>query len=92
MRKSFSDYIFESYRKRKFKNVVMCLLLVVATVLALVPLFSVFSYVLKQGAPALNIAFFTELPKPDHAADALAVAICHANGAPMAAALQAASA
>jgi crossover junction endodeoxyribonuclease RuvC len=28
-----------------------------------------------------------ELPKPDHAADALAVAICHANGAPMAAAL-----
>ena len=28
-----------------------------------------------------------ELPKPDHAADALAVAICHANGAPLAAAL-----
>src|ERR687890_758868 len=32
-----------------------------------------------------------QLPRPDHAADALAVAICHANGAPMAAALQAAS-
>ena len=31
------------------------------------------------------------LPKPDHAADALAVAICHANGAPMAAALEAVS-
>ena len=29
-----------------------------------------------------------ELPRPDHAADALAVAICHANGAPMAAALR----
>ena len=28
-----------------------------------------------------------ELPAPDHAADALAVAICHANGAPMRAAL-----
>ena len=28
-----------------------------------------------------------ELPRPDHAADALAVAICHANGAPFAAAL-----
>jgi crossover junction endodeoxyribonuclease RuvC len=27
------------------------------------------------------------LPKPDHAADALAVAICHANGAPLQAAL-----
>jgi crossover junction endodeoxyribonuclease RuvC len=24
-----------------------------------------------------------ELPRPDHAADALAVAICHANSAPM---------
>jgi len=32
-----------------------------------------------------------DLPKPDHAADALAVAICHANEAPMAAALQAVS-
>jgi crossover junction endodeoxyribonuclease RuvC len=30
-----------------------------------------------------------DLPTPDHAADALAVAICHANGAPMAAALAA---
>jgi crossover junction endodeoxyribonuclease RuvC len=29
-----------------------------------------------------------ELPQPDHAADALAVAICHANGAPMMAALE----
>jgi crossover junction endodeoxyribonuclease RuvC len=31
-----------------------------------------------------------DLPRPDHAADALAVAICHANGAPLAAALAAA--
>jgi len=29
------------------------------------------------------------LPRPDHAADALAVAICHANGAPLRAALRA---
>jgi crossover junction endodeoxyribonuclease RuvC len=29
----------------------------------------------------------TELPKPDHAADALAIAICHTNGAPLATAL-----
>ena len=32
----------------------------------------------------------TELPRPDHAADALAVAICHANGAPLRAAVRAA--
>jgi crossover junction endodeoxyribonuclease RuvC len=31
----------------------------------------------------------TDLPRPDHAADALAVAICHANGAPIAGALAA---
>ncbi len=30
----------------------------------------------------------TEEPRPDHAADALAVAICHANCAPMASALE----
>jgi crossover junction endodeoxyribonuclease RuvC len=29
----------------------------------------------------------TEEPRPDHAADALAVAVCHANGAPLAMAL-----
>jgi crossover junction endodeoxyribonuclease RuvC len=33
----------------------------------------------------------TELPRPDHAADALAVAICHANRAPLAAAMGVAS-
>jgi crossover junction endodeoxyribonuclease RuvC len=32
-----------------------------------------------------------ELPQPDHAADALAVAICHHNGAPLKAALGVAS-
>ena len=38
-----------------------------------------------------TLLMLQELPKPDHAADALAVAICHAQGAPMAAALEAAS-
>jgi crossover junction endodeoxyribonuclease RuvC len=38
-----------------------------------------------------TLLMLQELPKPDHAADALAVAICHANGAPMAAALEAVS-
>jgi crossover junction endodeoxyribonuclease RuvC len=33
----------------------------------------------------------TEEPRPDHAADALAVAVCHANCAPLAAALAGAS-
>jgi len=29
------------------------------------------------------LLFLSEPPEPDHAADALAVAICHANGAPL---------
>ena len=33
-----------------------------------------------------TLLMLQELPAADHAADALAVAICHANGAPMAAA------
>jgi crossover junction endodeoxyribonuclease RuvC len=37
-----------------------------------------------------SLLALTELPRPDHAADALAVAICHANGAPLRAALAAA--
>jgi crossover junction endodeoxyribonuclease RuvC len=39
-----------------------------------------------------SLLSLTELPKPDHAADALAVAICHANGAPLRAALARSSA
>jgi phosphate transport system permease protein len=37
---------------------------VVAAALALVPLLSVFQYVLAQGLPAINWSFVTELPKP----------------------------
>jgi crossover junction endodeoxyribonuclease RuvC len=36
-----------------------------------------------------SLLSLSELPTPDHAADALAVAICHANAAPMARALDA---
>lgn len=42
----------------------MMALLAAATTLALIPLFSVFFYVLHQGAPALDMDFFTKLPKP----------------------------
>ena len=39
-----------------------------------------------------TLLMLQELPKPDHAADALAVAICHANGAPLRAAAKRAAA
>jgi crossover junction endodeoxyribonuclease RuvC len=40
--------------------------------------------VARMVAALLSLA---ELPTPDHASDALAVAVCHCNGAPLAAAL-----
>ncbi len=50
--------------RRKAVNFMMMAALVLATFLALAPLFSVFMYVVKSGAPALNWDFFTSLPKP----------------------------
>ena len=64
MKRTFSDYIFRSYRKRKSVNAAMVVALIGAAVVALIPLFSVFGYVISQGLPALNVSFFTELPKP----------------------------
>lgn len=64
MQRRFADYLFRSYRKRKFVNGVMYALLIGATLVAIFPLLSVFAYIIKQGAPALNLEFFTELPKP----------------------------
>lgn len=49
---------------RKYKNNTMLTLLVVATVLALIPLFAVLGYVAINGASAINLDFFTNLPKP----------------------------
>ena len=51
-------------RQRRFVNFSMTLLLCLCAILALLPLLSVFIFVLKEGMPALNISFFTELPKP----------------------------
>jgi phosphate transport system permease protein len=51
-------------RRRKAINALVSVLLVLAAALALLPLLSVFKYVLVQGAPALDWSFFTQLPKP----------------------------
>ncbi|SDG90388.1 phosphate ABC transporter permease PstA [Desulfosporosinus hippei] len=48
---------------RKYKNWLMLSIFVAATIIALVPLFGVLGYVLKNGLGALNIQFFTNLPK-----------------------------
>jgi phosphate transport system permease protein len=50
--------------KRKQTNRIMVGVLIGMSVLAVFPLLNVFVYVLRQGLPALDLSFFTELPKP----------------------------
>jgi phosphate transport system permease protein len=52
------------YRVRKLTSVVMTGLCATAVVVALVPLAMVLFFVFRQGLPALNVAFFTQMPKP----------------------------
>lgn len=49
---------------RKFKNRLSVVMLVLLAVAALVPLLSVFTFVLQQGLPSMNWSLVTELPKP----------------------------
>jgi phosphate transport system permease protein len=53
-----------SYQIRKYRNLGMLVLLILATLIALVPLFGVLWYVIKNGIMALNLSFFIHLPKP----------------------------
>lgn len=52
------------FRWRKTKNGVMTLFSLVCVLLAVAPLFLIFSYALVQGMSALNIDFFIQMPKP----------------------------
>lgn len=53
-----------NYRRRRIVNTLMLGLAGAATLLAVVLLFGVLGYVLIQGGSALNLDFFTGLPKP----------------------------
>ena len=65
---SFSERINQGYlarsRSRKSANLLMLSLTGLATMLALIPLFWIVGYVVYKGAPTLNVAFFTQLPRP----------------------------
>jgi phosphate transport system permease protein len=52
------------YKRRRATNVVMVGLTIGATILALVPLVLIISYVVMKGLGSLNVAFFTETFKP----------------------------
>ncbi|PIK16296.1 phosphate ABC transporter permease PstA [Halobacteriovorax sp. JY17] len=49
---------------RKFKNIFFHSMLYISSLIVLLPLFLIISYVFKMGASSLNLDFFTALPKP----------------------------
>ncbi|MHB1361901.1 MAG: phosphate ABC transporter permease PstA [Thermoleophilia bacterium] len=51
-------------RRRNAISGLAYLLCVLATIIALIPLMLILFYVIRQGAPALNLDFLTQLPKP----------------------------
>jgi len=51
-------------KRRKFVNVVMLTITGLLTLLALVQLFWIVGYVLYKGSTSINLAFFTQLPRP----------------------------
>ncbi len=51
-------------RRRKVLNVLMLTVCGLLTLLALIPLFWIIGYVLYKGGASLNLAFFTQLPRP----------------------------
>jgi phosphate transport system permease protein len=56
--------MFSNYARRRFLSNVVVGLCGLSVVLALIPLGFILFFVLRQGLPALDVAFFTQLPKP----------------------------
>lgn len=52
------------YKKRKVVNRLMCSLAFLCAFLTLVPLLSIFGYVVSKGITSVNLDFFVHLPKP----------------------------
>lgn len=53
-----------NYRRRKAANLAMLTITGLMTLLALIPLFWIIGYVVIRGGSHLNLAFFTQLPRP----------------------------
>jgi phosphate transport system permease protein len=56
--------IAPNHRWRKFKNALMQAIAFVCAVLVVVPLFLVLYHLVVNGFSSINLAFFTQLPKP----------------------------
>ncbi len=59
-----TQYTWRTRARRKAINVLMLSLTGLATLLVVAPLVWILAYVLREGAPAINLKFFTQLPTP----------------------------
>jgi phosphate transport system permease protein len=60
----FAERAVRTMGRRKATNVIMVGLTYVAAIVATLPLLFILFYLLKQGAAALSVDFFTEMPRP----------------------------
>jgi phosphate transport system permease protein len=56
--------VADNYGRRRLVNNVMIGVMMAAAVIAILPLFALFVYVVGRGIGAINLAFFTQLPQP----------------------------
>lgn len=59
-----SNLATANLRARKIRNYFMMGVMILCTAIAIVPLLMVFYHIVRAGLPAMNFAFFTELPAP----------------------------
>jgi phosphate transport system permease protein len=59
-----TEFLEKSYARRRLFDKFMCFLCLVAALLAIAPLISIFGYILIKGFPFLYLGFFTNLPAP----------------------------
>jgi phosphate transport system permease protein len=62
--RAFSERTVRTLRRRRVVNLLMVGVLVVAAVLAVLPLIFIFGHLLKLGFGSLSWDFFTKMPKP----------------------------
>lgn len=53
-----------TFKRRKIANTMMCVIVFLCAFLTLVPLISIFGYVLSRGVASINLDFFIHLPRP----------------------------
>ena len=54
----------KALRRRRFKDRLMTLTILLLSLIAIIPLFLVFYHIVRNGLPALSLNFFTKLPAP----------------------------